>query len=65
LVELVRAERDPANLDRAFETSALVIRTWVARADGQEGHREAKAPVPALAGADGESASGCGVRTDI
>ena len=49
MIELVRAERDPADLAREFEPSAQAIRNWVAQADRQEGRREVK-PTPADAG---------------
>ena len=42
MVELVRAGRDPADLAREFEPSSQAIRNWVARADRQDGRREAK-----------------------
>ena len=42
MVELVRAGRDPADLAREFEPSAQAIRNWVAKADRQDGRREAK-----------------------
>jgi transposase len=46
VVELLRAERDPADLAREFEPSAQAIRNWVAVADRQEGRRETE-PAPA------------------
>lgn len=37
IVELVHAERDPADLAREFEPTVQSIRTRVAKADKQEG----------------------------
>ena len=42
MVELVRAGRDPADLAREFEPSSQAIRNWAARADRQDGRREAR-----------------------
>jgi transposase len=42
IVELVRAGRAPADLAREFEPSRQAISHWVARADREEGRREAK-----------------------
>ena len=42
IVELVRAGRAPADLAREFEASRQAISHWVARADREEGRREAK-----------------------
>src|SRR3954452_18481268 len=42
MVELVRAGRDPGDLARKFEPSSQAIRNWVARADRQDGRREAQ-----------------------
>jgi len=39
MVDLVRAERDPDDLARAFEPTAQSIRNCVARADKAEGRR--------------------------
>jgi transposase len=44
MIEPVRAGRDPTDLAREFETSSQVIRNWVAKADREEGQREATAP---------------------
>ena len=44
IVELVRSGRDPEDLAREFEPTAQSIRDWVARADRQEGRREAAPP---------------------
>jgi transposase len=45
MVELVRAGRDPADVAREFEPSALAIGNWVAAVDRQEGRHEVK-PAP-------------------
>jgi transposase len=45
MVDLVRAGRDPAELAREFEPSAQVIRSWVAKADRNEGRCEEKSQV--------------------
>ena len=42
MLDLVRAGRDPTDLAREFEPSSQAIRNWVARADRDEGRREAK-----------------------
>jgi transposase len=58
MVELVRAGRDPADLAREFEPSSQAIRNWVARADRQEGRREAKSTADAgLSAAEREELS--------
>lgn len=49
MVDLVRAGRSPDDLAREFEPTAQSICAWVAKADRQEGSREAAAPVMAAA----------------
>jgi transposase len=45
MVDLVRAGRDPDDLAREFEPTSQSIRSWVMRADRQEGRREEKGDV--------------------
>jgi transposase len=45
MVELVRAGRDPDDLAREFEPTALSIRHWVGVADRRDGRREEKVEV--------------------
>jgi transposase len=40
MVELVRAGRSPEDLAKEFEPTAQSIRTWVAQADRDDGHRQ-------------------------
>ena len=40
MVELVRAGRSPEELAREFEPSAQAIRTWVQRAERDDGRRD-------------------------
>lgn len=41
MVELVRAGRSPEELAKEFEPTAQSIRTWVARADADQGRSDA------------------------
>jgi len=52
MVDLVRSGRDPTDLAREFEPSSQAIRNWVAQADRQEGRREEKGDVLAVAERD-------------
>ncbi len=40
IVELVRAGRSPAELEREFEPTAQTIQNWVRQADRDQGRRE-------------------------
>ena len=44
MVDLVRAGRSPGELAREFEPTAHSICAWVAKADKEEGRREAAPP---------------------
>ena len=52
MVDLVRAGRSPEELAREFEPTAQSICAWVAKADKQEGGREAVPPGLAAAERD-------------